>query len=528
MRRLLNRLLAKVSKPMLFAFYGAIGCFLAAILGEIFLGMTLPSSVNPLISQPPPQVDMMFVLDVTGSMNEEIAGVQRGIQNFAREISDRELDGQVGLIAFGDRYIDEKPQILSFNGSSFTDDTEEFSRQVGEINQVGGGDAAESSLDAIALATAQPFRNSATKVILLITDAPPKIPDWNIDSLSEVTDLLAKNNIDQFHLVVNSRDLRIFQPLQVNAPGKVFFLKDTVSGRQEFETVLPEIGETIAQETIKGLQSNRDFAPESASRLMISISIWTGILALGIALALIIGQNMYLRRRILTISEGFKGGLGSFLAGVIAGAAGQLLFVPVANISWLVIAGRIISWMLLGTFLGGGMSLVVPNLKLHRALQGGAVGGLMGAIAFLGIAVNFGDTPGRLMGATIIGFCLGLAIALIEQLTSKAWLIVHWTPREKTQIALGTQPIILGSSDRAHIYLPKARGYPPITAKIFQENDKIVMQFHEQMRTHKKMKILRQELVQGDKRKLGDVTFEVKIETSAPRLAIKNQQKFRN
>ena len=526
MRQLFSQFIPKVSKPVLFALYGAIGCFLAAILGEIFLGMTLPSSVNPVI--PEPQVDVMFVLDVTSSMNEEIEGVQRGIQNFAREISDRELDGQVGLIAFGDRFIDEKPQLLSFNSSSFTKDTEEFSRQVGELTQVNGGDAAESSLDAIALATAQPFRNSATKVILLMTDAPPKIPDWNIDSLSEVTDLLANNNIDQLHLVVNSRDVSIFQPLQANAPGEVFLLSDTVTGRQGFETVLPVVGKTIAQETIKGLPSNREFAPESASRLIIIISVWTGILALGIALALIMGQNRYLHRRILSISEGFKGSIGGLIAGVIAGAVGQLLFVPVANIPLFVIAGRIISWMLLGLFLGGGMSFVVPNLKLHRALQGGAVGGLIGAIAFSGIAVNFGDIPGRLMGATIIGFCLGLAIALIEQLTSKAWLIVHWTPREKTQIALGAQPIILGSSDRAHIYLPKARGYAPITAKIFQENDKIVMQFPEEMRTRKKMKILRQELVQGDKRKLGDVTFEVKIETSAPRLAIKNPQKSRN
>ena len=511
MRSLVSQFISKVSKPVLFALYGAIGCFLAAIIGEIFLSFALPSSVNPVMPAPIPQVDVMFVLDVTSSMDREIRGVQRGIQNFAKEIRDRELDAQVGLIAFGDRFNQEKPQILSFLGSSFTTDTDEFSRQVGELTQVDGGDAEESSLDAIALATRQSFRNSATKVILFISDAPPKIPDWEIDSLAEVTDLFISNDIDQLHLVVTSEDLAIFQPLQETTPGEVFILRDTASGRQGFATVLPVVGETIAQETIKALQSGRDFAVESASRLTLAISIWTGILGLGIALALIIGQNIYLHRRILTISEALKGGIGSFIAGTIAGAVGQLLFVPLADISLFVLAGRIISWMLLGAFLGAGMSLVVPNLKLKRAVQGGAVGGCVGAIAFLLLTTIFGEASGRLIGAMIIGFCLGFAIAFIEQLTTQAWLIVHWTETETAKLPLGKEPILLGSSDRAHIYLPKSQGYLPITAKIFQENQQIIMQFHEQMRTLKKMKILRQELVNGDKRKLGDVVFEVKI-----------------
>ena len=41
----------------------------------------------------------------------------------------------------------------------------------------GGGDTPESALDALGLAAAQPFRADATKVILLITDAPPRLPD---------------------------------------------------------------------------------------------------------------------------------------------------------------------------------------------------------------------------------------------------------------------------------------------------------------------------------------------------------------
>jgi Ca-activated chloride channel family protein len=38
------------------------------------------------------------------------------------------------------------------------------------------------------------------------------------------------------------------------------------------------------------------------------------------------GQNAYLRRRLLGISEGFQGTFGSVIAGIIAGAVGQLIF----------------------------------------------------------------------------------------------------------------------------------------------------------------------------------------------------------
>ena len=102
-RQVFRRLRRTISKPLLFALYGAIGCFLAAILGEVLLALALPSSIKSPSSLP--QVDIMFVLDVTSSMQEEINGVEQGIQSFAKELSSRKLDSQVGLIAFGDHSL---------------------------------------------------------------------------------------------------------------------------------------------------------------------------------------------------------------------------------------------------------------------------------------------------------------------------------------------------------------------------------------------------------------------------------------
>ncbi|MGK7872577.1 MAG: VWA domain-containing protein [Xenococcaceae cyanobacterium] len=624
---------------------------------------------QPSPQPPSEQIDVMFVLDVTSSMNEEIRGVQQGIQNFARELEARKLNARVGLIAFGDRLLGEEPQILSFDGSAFTANPTEFSRQVGAVAQVGGGDAPESSFDAIAQAASQSFRAPATKVMILITDAPPKIPDRDISSLPEVAKILQDQDIDQLHLVVQQRDRPLFERLQETVPGEVFLLGETAAGRQGFERILPLVGKQIAETALKlterepiitatqeagkmaeaekiniiavgtgdadtdflsQLTGNPDqvfyakagnidqafqqaekriagddleqaladtlkvrekaknqginivavgtgdadtgflsqltgdsklvfyansgnfeeafrgaeksiYQPliiEKASSLaeegvvytFLRQSIgselledyrlaygvlrnggWTAILAIGTSLALIVGQNLYQRRRVLSIGETTVGTVGSLGAGITAGALGQLVYIPFAgSMSMVATGGQLIGWILLGTLLGGGMSFFVPNLKKHRGLLGGCFGGALGGISFILIPNWSGAIAARLVGSAMIGFWIGIMIALLELLSTEARLIVHWTPTEQREILLGTRPVVLGSSQEVDIYLPKNQGYPPIAAKIFQEEEKIIIQFDEAMKTAKKMQILRQELKDGSRRKLGDVLLEVR------------------
>lgn len=503
-----------LSKPLLFGLYGAIGCFLAAAAGEIFLELALPTQ----ITQRPvslPQVDIMFVLDVTGSMDKEIQGVQHGIQEFAKEISSRKLDAQVGLIAFGDRFFGEEPQILSFKGSPLTHDTTDFSRQVGNVNRRNGQDLPESSLDALVLAASQPFRSNATKVILLITDAPPRIPDQEVKSLSDAAQDLRDHDINQLHLIIQEGDRSIYTPLQTSVPGEIFSLSATASGRDGFARILPLLGATIAETTIKGLASTQEFAPESQQLLLLIFSGWTAILAIGIALALIMGQNAYLRRRLLTIPEGIKGTIGSAVAGGVAGVAGQLLFIPVSGIPLFLTVGRIFGWTLLAMLLGGGMSLFVPNLRLNRALLGGAIGGMIGSATFVGVSYLLGDLAGRLVGSIIIGFFIGLMLALLEQISHQAWLIVHWTPTEQSRILIGSKPILLGTSSNAHIPLSKAHGYFPSTAQIFQEGDTIIMQYDPEYGQKKGMQKLRHELKEGEKRQFKPLTLEIQTSTQS-------------
>jgi len=251
---------------------------------------------------------------------------------------------------------------------------------------------------------------------------------------------------------------------------------------------------------------------------VLRIGVWAGLMTLGLAIALVIGQNRYLKRRWLTWQEGIASIILGLLTGLAAGAIGQILFVPVATIPVLESAGRVTGWIILGGLTGLGMSLFVPNLKPRRALIGGALGGLLGAAGFLGSAAVFGDVVGRLSGAAILGFFIGLMIALIEQLSRNAWwLTVHWSDSvEQTKVALGNTPIILGSSEAAHVYLPRSQGFTPTTARIFTEGDRVILEFDPNYGKQRNMKALRQDLENGAVRKLGNVKLEIQTVTDIP------------
>ena len=622
---------------------------------------------QPTPEPPPVQVDVMFVLDTTGSMHEEINGVRQGIQSFVNELNAKNFDAQIGLIDFRDRFEGEEPKVLSFDSSVFTKDTESFSREVGKLSADGGGVSnPESSFDALALATRQDFRPGAKKVILLITDAPPLIPDREIASVSEMSNLLRSSEIDQLHFAIHADDSSAYEKLQETVPGEVFPLAETPLERSEFDRVLPLLGEQIAETAIErvdrqptidatllagetareqeiniiavgtgdaessfltqltGDNPESVFYTEDSSKIdqilseaekyligsddfrdvladtrkngsaaknqninivavgageadqkflneltgnselvfaaqdgqfdeafkqaensinfpidqeqgdytlpyaILRLGGWASILAWGLSLALMASQNHYLRRRHLSFKELGAGTLGSAVAGMVGGSLGQITFTRIIEGTALATTSSsllpvIVAWGVLGTLVGGGMSFFVPNLKKYRAVLGGGIGGTLGGIGFQMISHSLlGGIPvgvfqveaiaiGRLAGSAIIGFCVGVMVALMEILSREARLIIKWTPQEKRELLLGSRPIIFGSSDESDIYLSKKEGYPPTTAKIFKDGDKIVMLFDKKMDDLRPMRTLRHELKAGERRRLGGVTFEVKI-----------------
>jgi predicted membrane protein len=252
------------------------------------------------------------------------------------------------------------------------------------------------------------------------------------------------------------------------------------------------------------LDTNKSFILLS----MLEVGCWFGIIGACISIALLVGDTHYFKQGLQIKQAIQRVAWFGLLAGFGAGAIAQGTYRLMGPTEVL----RVICWGIAGGLLGFGIGARIPNLGRLRGTIGGVVGGLIGSCLFIFFTTLIDVSAGRLLGTTAIGFFIGIMIVILESVMRKAWLIVRWSDNEAIEIPIGLEPIVLGSSREARIYLDK-KDFPPITAKVYLENKKVVMQFDEAMQQQKSMKILRHELSHGDKRKLGKITIEVQTST---------------
>ncbi len=179
------------------------------------------------------------------------------------------------------------------------------------------------------------------------------------------------------------------------------------------------------------------------------MAAWTGLLATGLGLALAIGQNRSLQRPWLSLREAALLLVGGMLAGGLAGSLAEVLQHPsLGGGSTLASLGFLAGWTLLGGLVGWGVGWFIPNLDRTKATFAGALGGVLGGGAFLGASALRAEMAGRWAGAVLLGFCIGLMVALVEAAFRRAWLEIEYRPKEIGTVNLGPEPIGVGGHRR--------------------------------------------------------------------------------
>lgn len=137
---------------------------------------TNPTNFRDLGPTTNPNLDIAFVLDTTGSMGEEIAGVRESVRSFSQQIAGMGFNLRLAAVTFGD-VINDPDGSKDPDGNprpvfNFSEDVEKFRSFVAGLDARGGGDDPEISLDAVLFAaTSLSWRSDARKIIILITDA---------------------------------------------------------------------------------------------------------------------------------------------------------------------------------------------------------------------------------------------------------------------------------------------------------------------------------------------------------------------
>ncbi|MHC4399182.1 MAG: vWA domain-containing protein [Planctomycetota bacterium] len=112
------------------------------------------------------RVDVVVLIDGTGSMTEVIGELQRKCVSFSEQLKKQALVHRFALIGFGD--VSEAPWL---DVHPFTADVEQFRESVGRMKRFDGGDLPESALDALEEALALEFDPNAIRRLYLVTDA---------------------------------------------------------------------------------------------------------------------------------------------------------------------------------------------------------------------------------------------------------------------------------------------------------------------------------------------------------------------
>jgi Mg-chelatase subunit ChlD len=220
-----------------------------------YLARTITSHLESLSAfEKRHRADIMFILDCTQSMRGELEAIKDAIFSFVDTIRTDGVRVRIGLIEFRDRLIDEEARVLMFDGEPFTADPEAFRREAQGLRATGGGDEPESSLDAVMLALAQPFSARAHKILVLITDAPPHVPDKEARTIEEVAEAVRAAQVSQFYLVIRVTEPKnmVYLRLCEGTRSVAFDLgkgDDFRRRAEHFKRTLMSLGKTISTAT---------------------------------------------------------------------------------------------------------------------------------------------------------------------------------------------------------------------------------------------------------------------------------------
>ncbi|MBO6938366.1 MAG: VWA domain-containing protein [Deltaproteobacteria bacterium] len=147
------------------------------------LALVLGALAAPAAAQPGaetlrgPRIDVVFAIDATGSMADEIQQVKQHLWATANGIlqGDPQPDVRFGLVVYRDRSDSEHTRVVPL-----TRDVDAIHRELMNLQATGGGDYPEDVDAALQLAVDEMnWSDTGARLVFLIGDAPPK--DYGVD-----------------------------------------------------------------------------------------------------------------------------------------------------------------------------------------------------------------------------------------------------------------------------------------------------------------------------------------------------------
>ena len=168
-------------------------------------------------------IDIMFIMDLTGSMGSYLSETKRNIKKITEEISEHNPGSKIRLGFVGYRDYETKEEKRKYEIIDFTENIDNFITSIKKFNCYGGGDQPEDIAGGLNEALKMEWKSTA-RYVVLVCDAPchgSKYHEIYIDTFKEgdpagleIEDLMQKfknMNITFYCIEINSSTKKMFE-----------------------------------------------------------------------------------------------------------------------------------------------------------------------------------------------------------------------------------------------------------------------------------------------------------------------------
>lgn len=242
----------------------------------------MPTSAIPKVKG---VVDIIFLIDATGSMSPEIEAVKKHVGNFLDSLKHPKnpnavpiKDWRAAVYAYRDHDYDTAHGLPWFISNPFSRDPNEVKRQLNEIQAAGGGPEPESLLDALLKISQMPamekgiqmseedpnmwrYRSSAARAVIVFTDATfhEEIPSSPGATMEDVQNSINSsrirlyifapgfNDFDRYQDLEQVCDKAIYNAVPLNGLTPIEALATYMSDDANFGRTLEGLAKTVTQ-----------------------------------------------------------------------------------------------------------------------------------------------------------------------------------------------------------------------------------------------------------------------------------------